>query len=293
MPFLYLNGKFIDHTEAALDPLDRGVLLGDGIFETIRCEEGQLLLHGGHFARLARNARLTQMTLPHTAQELLDIGQQVLDANGLTLARLRITVTRGELGASPEIGSAKTAPTVLVSAAPIDQAAIDAKRAAGWNGATVPFPLNHRSPLAQVKTTSYQERLLARHAVRAKGADEGIFRNTEGHIAEGVMSNIFAVIDGRVCTPPVDDGALPGIIRLKIGLLCARLGLEYSEDSLTPRQLRNATELFCTNAVMEVMPLVTLDEIPVGDGTPGPIAARLLAEHRRDIEQFLQTMRTG
>ncbi len=293
MSVLYLNGKFLDQHEAALDPLDRGVQLGDGIFETVRCEEGQLLFHLAHFARLGRNARLMEIPWNMGPEELLQLCQQCLDANSLKLARLRVTLTRGELGTSPEIGSGSTAPTLIISAQPLNQAALDEARILGWRARLVHFPLNHRSPLAEVKSTSYQERLLARLAAKRDGFDEGLMLNTDGLLAEGAMSNLFIVRGGAVSTPPVEDGALPGILRLRLGLLCARLSIPYVEESLTLEDLHRADEAFLTNAVMEVMPLVTVGERRIGDGRPGPFSERLYNENRRDVRMFLDMMRTG
>lgn len=291
MSVIYLNGVFVEQMEASLDPLDRGVLLGDGLFETIRCEEGQLLFHVAHFARLARSARLVEIPWNMNPEDLLTICHQCLDANGLKNARLRITVTRGELGASPEISAATAAPTLIISAAPIDQPRLEEARRRGWSARVIPFPVNHRSPLAEVKSTSYQEKLLARHVARREGFDEGLLLNTDGLLAEGSMANVFLVRDGRVYTPPVFDGALPGIVRLKVGLICGRIGIEYREESLTLQDLEQSEEAFFTNAVIEVMPLVTVGDKPIGNGRPGPMTQRLFEEHRRDVALMISTLR--
>lgn len=293
MSIVYLNGRFHDHIDAALDPLDRGMVLGDGLFETIRCEAGQLIFHAAHFARLARGARLLEIPWNMNSEELLSLCQQCLDANRLATARLRITVTRGELGNSPEIASASSAPTLLIHAQPFQQRIIDDQRERGWAGAVANFPVNHRSPLSEVKSTSYQEHLLARHFARRAGADEAIMLNCDGLLAEGAMSNIFIVKNGTVFTPQVEDGALPGIVRLKIGLICARIGVEYAEESLALEQLLEADEAFMTNSLVEVMPLVRVGERPLGNGSPGSVSRRLHIEHRRDVEQFLSALRGG
>lgn len=293
MAILYLNGKFVEQLDAALDPLDRGVLLGDGIFETIRCEGGQLLFHVAHFSRLGRSARLMEIPWNMSPDDLLAVCQQVLDANSLKTARLRVTITRGESHAGPDLGTSGSAPTLIVHAVPLDPEPLNQARAKGWTAGMVHFPLNHRSPLAEVKTTSYQEHLFARHIVRRHGFDEGLFLNTDGLLAEGCMSNLFLVRDGTVYTPPVDDGALPGIMRLKLGLICSRLNIEYRENSLTLEDLKSADEAFMTNAIIEVMPLVRVQEASIGDGAPGPVTNRLYEEHRRDIRQFLLAMQGG
>jgi branched-subunit amino acid aminotransferase/4-amino-4-deoxychorismate lyase len=293
LPVLYLNGRFVDQQDAAIDPLDRGLLLGDGLFETIRCEEGQLLFHVAHFARLGRNARLLEIPWSMPPEELLEICQQILDANRLPTARLRITLTRGETGGSPDIGTARSAPTLLITAFPFEPRTADEQRQRGWTADLAGFPLNHRSPLSLVKSTSYQEHVLARHFARRNGYDEAIMLNSDGLLAEGAMTNLFLVREGEVVTPPVEDGALPGIMRLKLGILCARLGLTYREESLTVEDLRAAEEAFLSSVMQEVMPLIRLGDKILGSGGPGPIAQQLQAEHRRDVSAFLHSMRRG
>ncbi|MBI1290101.1 hypothetical protein GC173_02490 [bacterium] len=293
MTVVFLNGQFVDQQDAALDPLDRGVMLGDGIFETIRFEEGHLLFHVAHFARLGRNARIVEIPWNMPPEELLALCQQVIDANKLHRGRLRITVTRGELGASPEIGAASGAPTVIIHATSINQDALESQRQRGWTATVAPFPVNHQSPLAAVKSTSYQANLLARHTARRDGFDEAILLNTDGLLAEGAMTNLFVVKDGRVLTPPVHDGALPGILRLKLGIICARLGIPWAEESIALEQLLDADEAFLTNVVVEVMPLVKVRDRRIGSGSPGEVADRLQRAHRLDVDQFLATMRKG
>ncbi len=291
MPIIHLNGQFLERDDAALDPLDRGVLLGDGLFETIRCEAGQLLHHEAHFARLARGARALEIAWNMPPEELLQICQQVLDANGLELARLRVTLTRGELGNSPEIGEPGTSATLIVHAAPFDQARMDAARLKGWTARIVHFPLNHRSPMARIKSTSYQEHLLARLEARRAGHDEGLFLNTAGVLAEGSMTNLFAVVGGEVLTPPVEDGALPGIMRAQVLEACSRTGIPCHEPSLTPDMLRTAEEAFLTNSLVEIMPLAGVEHFPIGTGEPGEVTTRLYREYRRGVEAFLAALR--
>jgi branched-subunit amino acid aminotransferase/4-amino-4-deoxychorismate lyase len=293
MPVIYLNGHFLEQTEAALDPLDRGVLLGDGLFETVRCEDGQLLYHLAHFARMGRGARVLEIPWVMKPEELLDLCQQVLDANNLSTARLRVTLTRGELHGSPEIQPSATAPTLIIAAAPFDSELVDEARERGWHASLVPFPINHRSPLASIKSTSYLDRLLARREARRAGAEEGIVLNSDGLLAEGALSNVFIVRGNSVFTPPVQDGALPGIMRLKVGLLCPRLGIDYREESLTVEDLVRSQEAFFTNSLIEIMPLVTLGDKTIGSGQPGEITKRLQAAVREDVKEFLTKMRSG
>ncbi len=287
MPILYLNGQFVEHQEASLDPLDRGMLLGDGVFETIRCERGQILFHVAHFSRLARSARILEIAWNMAPNDLLSICHQILDANNLETARLRVTLSRGEMGPSPLIGSNQTAPTLIVHASGFNAEIFDQQREHGYTAQINKFPINHHSPLAQVKSTSYQEHLLARHYAQRDNYDEAILLNTDGLLAECSMSNLFIVRDGTVYTPPVEDGALPGILRLKINLICNRLEIPYKEEHLTVEDLHGSDEAFITNSLMEVMPLTKVGNKLIANGLPGKLTSQLFKEHRLDVEQFL------
>jgi branched-chain amino acid aminotransferase len=293
MPVIYFNGTFVEQMDAALDPLDRGVLLGDGVFETIRCEQGQVLFHLAHFSRLARSARLVHIPFNLSSEDLLNICHQVIDANNLQDARLRVTLTRGESSGGLGLAGRSSAPTLIVHALEFDQDHYDKMRLQGWKAGLVSFPKNHHSPLAQVKSTSYLEVLMARHEVGREGFDEGVFLNTDGLIAEGTMTNLFLVKGESVLTSPVSDGALPGTIRLKIGMIANRLGLEYREESLALGDLETADEAFFTNVMIEVMPLVKFRSLLIGSGRMGMVTERLYREHRQDIAIFLSRMKEG
>lgn len=291
---IYLNDAFIEHTDAAVDPLDRGLLLGEGVFETMRVEEGQPLFHVAHFSRLARGARLMEIPWKTPNDELLAICHQVIDANNLTEARLRITLTRGESGASPMESEPHTAPTLIVHAFALDSSPLHEQRTSGWRLTRADYPLNHRSPFVTIKTTSYAERIHARRTAVRAGAHEALFLNADGLVAEGAMTNLFAVTrEGKVITPLVEDGALPGVQRLKVGIIAERMRIPYEECHVTLDELTSAAEVFATNVIVELMPVVAIDGRLIGDGNPGPICQRLHQEHRRDVNQFLHAMRRG
>ncbi|MDX2177471.1 MAG: aminotransferase class IV [Candidatus Sumerlaeia bacterium] len=282
---VYLNGVFKPLLEASLDPTDRGFLLGESVFETIRVEQAQPLEYEAHTRRLQASAAWLGVRCPGAA-ELLEVIQQTVDANGLAAARVRITLSPGS-----EPGGA---PTLLVAALPIDDALLDRQRMAGWHALTVQEPVNERSSLRRHKCGSYLEQVRARRLAQANGADEALLLNTLGRVAECAMANLFAVLEGDlIATPPVEEGALPGVMRRRVLALADELGLDSAEVPLTPEDLRKAQELFATNVMIQVQPIVTLDGAAVGSGGPGSLTRQLFRAHRADVDRYLFEVRRG
>ncbi|MCB2156597.1 aminotransferase class IV [bacterium] len=289
MNIICLNGEFIELEEAHISPTDAGFMHGHGVFETMRAEEGILLHAADHFARLARGARVLEIPFHFAPEELLALCQQVLDANGLEEARLRLTLTAGPLRGQP-IASREGEPTLAITATALDDS-LDDTRDRGWRAVTVPIPRNHRSPLATIKSTNYLDSILAKRMARQAGFDEAILLNTAGLLAEGSMTNLFVVRGERVLTPPISDGALPGIQRSRIAGLAGACGFDFAEESLTADALVSADEAFLTNAVIEIMPLVAIGQHEINDGQPGEATEALYTAHRYDIEGLLDQSR--
>jgi len=138
---------------------------------------------------------------------------------------------------------------------------------------------NEGSPLSRVKSLSYLNHVRARIAAREAGADEALLLNGRGEVAESASSNLFAVRDGTLVTPPVESGCLPGTARAVVLESAPRLGLPVSLSPLSLPELLDADEVFLTNSLMEVMPLARVGDRPIGSGRPGPLTARLAAAY--------------
>lgn len=258
---VWIDGRLTPIDEARIDPRDRGFTLGDGLYETIRAARGRLLRLDRHFARLADGLRL--LGFPPIAGDtiLADAMRAVLAANGLDEAAIRLTVSRGPAarGIAPDPAGR---PTVVAAAAPY---APPAPLAAITATVT---RRNQHSPLSRVKSLNCLDAVLARIEASERGAAEAILLNTEGRVAETTAANLFAVIGDALVTPPVGDGALPGVMRADI---LARLGAE--ERALTPADLAAAEEIFLTSS-LGIRPVIDLDGRPLA---AGPAAARAAA----------------
>ncbi len=279
--WIYINGEIITSTEAKISPEDRGLLYGDGVFETMRVYRGRPFLLEKHIERMLRGSKELEINLGGREQELNNAVKEVIEANGVDNGSLRLTLTRG----TGPGGLWPTAPesfqaTVMASARPaIPYTSEDYDR--GFKAALISFPRNELSPVTRLKSLNFLENILGRKEAQQKETDEGLFINHQGYLAEGTISNIFLVDNGVLYTPPEEAGLLPGITREIILELGEKICQKAVEENLTPSMLKNADEAFLTNSLLEVMPLVELDGKPINSGKPGK-TSEVLRERYRD-----------
>ncbi|WP_377806993.1 aminotransferase class IV [Azospirillum sp. A29] len=263
---IWLNGRLIQAAEARIDPADRGFTLGDGLFETIRIEDGVPRHLPRHLDRLAAGAELLRLPLPYSAAELTGAMAALIGAAGIADGVLRLTLSRGT-GARGVLPPADAQPTLLMTVAPATH--MTAPVAAVVARST---RRNEHSPLSRLKSLNYLDSILARQEAAERGADEALLLNAAGRLAESSVATLFLSVGGRLLTPPVADGALPGIRR---ALILERHGAE--EAPLGLEDLARADEAILTNS-LGLRPLVAVDGRPVGSGAAGPVLARLLAD---------------
>ncbi|MFC5358917.1 aminotransferase class IV [Azospirillum himalayense] len=264
MNVVWLNGRLLPADEARIDPADRGFTLGDGLFETIRVAGGTARHLDRHLTRLADSAALLGLPLPHGAAVLADAIKALIAAQGRATGVLRITLTRGA-GARGVLPPADAVPTLLMTLGP-------APPPAGPVEAVIAriTRRNEHSPLSRVKSLNYLDSILARQEAATRGAGEALLLNSAGRLAESSVANLFIVRDGRPLTPPVAEGALPGIRRA----LILERG-DASEAPLSVADLLGGGEAFLTNS-LGVRPLLRVDGQAIGAGTVGPVTAALL-----------------
>lgn len=281
---VYLNGRLIPAEEARVSPLDRGFLYGYGLFETVRSYGGRVFRLDRHLARLMRGAEVLGLASGLDAAELERAMYRTPEANGLADARIRLTVAAGEGERSldmPPSGSL----TVLVVAEPLHVAGRMYEE--GISAVVVSARRNSQSPVSAIKSLNYLDGLLARAEAEARGADEAILLNDRGYIAECSSSNIFLVSSGRLLTPSVASGILPGVTREAVLEVAAEQGIESVEGDIARDELTRADEVFITTSVREVVPVVAVDGRAVGSGKPGPVTGRLAAAYRQLMQREL------
>jgi branched-chain amino acid aminotransferase len=270
---VWLDGALVPREDARISVDDLAVLYGASCFETMRAVAGVVFRLDRHLDRL--EAGLAALLVVAPARDTLRAAiRDTLAANGLDDARIRLTVTAGRGVGRPDLRSTR-GPTILVVA---DRAPEDSPPA---RLAVASFRIDEARPLAFAKTANYLPSLLALDEARAAGSDEAVLLNRRGHVAEGATSNLFAVVDGRVVTPPLSDGPLPGVTREVVIECATRLAVPSEERSLTLQALAAADELFLTNSVVGVRPVATVAGRWHGASVPGPVTAALQAGYAR------------
>lgn len=264
-----INGQLMPEHQAMVPALDRGVLYGYGLFETMAIYSGQVLLIDRHLDRLTQAAPKLGLELPYEQGDLISMITRVVAANKIDEGYLRVTLTAGSVTPGPPLQG-----TVFIQA----RSGIPYTKQQYHNGVAAGIcrvRRNDTSPLVYLKTLNYLDNLMAREESRRRGWAEGLLLNTRGLLAEGTASNLFLVLRGRLVTPDLESGILPGIIRQVVLELAGEVALPCEERQVTPEELFKADEAFLTNSLMGVMPLTLVDGRPVGDGAPGSVTAML------------------
>jgi branched-chain amino acid aminotransferase len=276
----WVNGRLVGESEPSLSLLERGLTLGDGVFETMLAAGAKLFRPAEHLERLARGASLLAIDLPPTEQ-LLAAMQDALDANSLSAAVVRLTVSRGpDPGRGLDI-SPGLAPTVIVRVSSHEP------RTSGQHGVAAVFASirrNESSPLSRVKCLSYADNVLARLEARRCGADDAVLLNTAGEVCCASAANLFVVKEGTLVTPPVESGALPGVTRCCVLELAAARGLTVREAPVLQKDLWAADEAFLTNTVIGVVGLTSVEGRAIGSGRLGEVTRLLAADRQRLID---------
>ncbi|MEK0083112.1 aminotransferase class IV [Benzoatithermus flavus] len=268
---LWLNGRLVAAAEARIDPADRGFLLGDGLFETMRAVDGRIPLLARHLARLRAGAGTLGLPVPLGNAALADAATALLRATGLRDAALRLTLTRGP-GPRGLLPPAELTPTLLLAAFSLPSPPPPARAAI-----VAVTRRNEHSPLSRLKSLGYLDNLLAVRAVREVGADEAILLNTAGRLACAATANLFLIEGDTLLTPPPAEGVLPGITRAIVIEQAARLGVRCLETALPPERLRRADGAFLTSSLVGVRALVAVDGEAVAGAAPHPLAQDLQA----------------
>lgn len=260
---VWLNGCLVAANEAVLSVFDHGLTVGDGMFETMLVTNAKPFALRRHLERLDRTAAALDLTIPDHGYFKTAI-DEVLNASGLSEARLRITVTAGvaPLGSGRGDGPAN----VVIAIAPLPPKQESA------SVVIVPWPRNERGATAGLKTTSYAENVIALAHANRHGGDEAIFANTVGNLCEGSGSNVVVGLNGHLITPPLAAGCLAGVTRDLLLLAVP----EISEEDTPISSLREADEAFLLSSVRDVQPIRSVDGIEL-PAVPGPLTAAAMA----------------
>ena len=284
--YVFLNGRIIDASRATVSVYDRGILYGDGLFETMRAYKGVAFAIEEHFHRLRTSADILGLPIPN-----LDWPATIaalLEKNGLSRqdAWVRLTITRGP--AEPRVLPPDLAkPTTIIMVRPLDRdIAVHHKR--GVKVALLPFSRHGFIP--EHKSLNYLPAVVGKVLASYHGAYEGIFVRGDHILTEGTTTSVFIVRDGVLWTAP-EGGILPGVTRRIVIELAHDNGIRVVEREITTTDLRLANEAFLTSSMIEVMPIVYVDEAPLGKGHPGPVTTKLQRLYQAAVKDYIKRSR--
>jgi len=267
MEKVFLNDKLVNIEDARIPAGDSGFLYGAGLFETMRSSNGVVFRLSDHLDRLLNSAQALSITHNFSKDYLTDAVGDVLEANKLTDARLRLTLSAGAISQSQDMPDA----TLLITAANL-QSYPQEYYSKGVLVVLASTRQNTNDITCGHKTTSYLSRMIELKQAHAKRAAEALWFTTDGRLAEGCISNVFLVKESRLFTPTLTTPVLPGVARKTVCELAAANKIELIEKDLTIDDLLGASEVFITNVIMQVMPVVGIEKHTVGDSKPGTIS---------------------
>lgn len=259
---VYLNGQYLPLCDAKVSVMDRGFLFGDGIYEVIPSYSGKLFHFQEHMERLENSLSSIRLPNPHGRAQWLEILTPLLDKD--LDQYIYLQVTRGVSDKRDHAFPKNVTPTVFAMCSnivPLENLN------SGVKAISVD---DSRWELCNVKATTLLANILLRQQAVEQGCAEAILVK-DGYVTEGAASNIFAVIDGVLITPPMGPEILPGITRNVILELAKQNNIPCSEDIISLDALKTANEIWLTSSTREIVPVVQLDDETIANGKPGPI----------------------
>jgi branched-chain amino acid aminotransferase len=278
LPILSLNGHHIQANTPSISPFDRGFTLGDGLFETLKVTYGVPWYLTRHLGRLSEGATRLGMTVPPHLQQWIDDIVQHATREGHTEHALRVTVTRGVASTHGLAGQGTQHPTVVITAFEMPHVPSTVYE----RGVSLGIASTRRyesAAAAGLKTTSYIEPILALREAHTAGYDDALFLDTRGFVAEASASNIFVWHRQQLMTPSYACGILPGITRAVVLELAKEMALPTVEGEITQADLIQGDEIFLTSSLRGIVPVVQVNQIPVGAGVPGSVTSRIMARY--------------
>jgi D-alanine transaminase len=278
----YVNGRYLPLRQAMVHIEDRGYQFGDAVYEVCEVRQGRLIDERRHLGRLKRSLDELQIRLPMSLVSLGIVLREVVARNRIGYGIVYLQVGRGVARRDHAFPAPDVAPSVVVTARPLNARRNEALAAAGIAVIGVP---DNRWGRVDIKTTGLLPNVLARQAAVAQGARDAWFVDKDGMVTEAASANAWIVTQaGRVVTRPADHGILKGITRTVLFDVIKAQGLSVEERAFSLSEAYAAREAFVTAASQIVLPVVRIDGRAIGEGKPGPLATAL----RRAFHQYAE-----
>lgn len=276
MTTVYLNGEYKPLSEASINVLDRGFTFGDGVYEVIPIFNRTIFRFDEHMQRLENSLKAIFMENPYSSTEWSSIFEKLIETVEQSEQSIYLQITRGVTERDHDISLAEN-PTIFAMSRPIEKKVLSG----GINAITHE---DIRWQYCDIKAITLLSSVLLRHKAKQQGAKEAILIR-DGHITEGAASNVFICKNDEIFTPPKNNHVLAGITRDLVIEMLADHKMTYSEITISEEELLNADEVWITSSTWEVVPVIQLNNIPVGTGDAGPLWQR--------VNQLYQEFKSG
>ena len=264
---VYVNGTFVPEEQATVSIFDRGFLFADAIYEVTSVIGGKLVDFEGHIIRLQRSLKEIGLIMPLTTEELLTIHRQLVQKNQLEEGAIYLQITRGAADRDFFFPQEAEQTVVLFTQA---KSLVAAKP--GMRVISVP---DLRWGRRDIKTVQLLAASMAKMAAKGEGKDDA-WLVKDGFVTEGTSSNTYIVTqEGKIVTRALSNDILHGITRAAVLRLAAERNMPIEERLFTIEEAQQAAEAFVTAATAFVTPIIEIDDVQLGDGTPGPVTTRL------------------
>lgn len=278
----YVNGAYVPHTEAVVHIDDRGYQFADAVYEGVTVRHGRMVDLEPHLDRLWRSMGELRITPPMDRAPMRFVFSQVIAKNRIENGFLYIQISRGVAKRDHAFPTKPVASSLVVTLKRLD---VDGVIARAGKGVKAFSEADIRWGRCDVKSTSLLPNILAKQAAKEKGGFEAVLVDKDGYVTEGSSTNMWIVRkDGVVQTRSTADNILPGITRATLLKLAAELQIKVVEEAFTLEDAKGATEMFLSSSTGCATPIVELDGQKIGDGTPGPIAKRLVEAYQRYMD---------
>ncbi|MGX0974424.1 D-alanine transaminase [Roseovarius sp. MBR-51] len=273
MRTVYVNGEYLPETEATVSIFDRGFLMADGVYEVTSVLGGKLIDFGGHLARLERSLSELDMKKPAAFDDLLEIHRELVRANEITDGLVYLQVTRGSDGdrdfVFPDAETTEPTLVLFTQSKPGLANNLVAKK-----GIKIISIDDIRWGRRDIKTVQLLYPSMGKMMAKKAGCDDA-WMVEDGHVTEGTSNNAYIVKGNRIITRQLSNDILHGITRAAVLRFAREAQMEVEERAFTIDEAKDADEAFVTSASAFVMPVVEIDGVALGDGTPGRMAVRL------------------
>ena len=279
--FIFFNGKIIPDTDAYISSADRGLLYGDCIYETLRSYKGKPFKLSDHLKRMRHSATQLRISFRYTDEDIGEWINELIKMNCNQDAYIRITLSRGAGGDRLQMDE-NLEPTTLIQVkpfSPYDSKLYDE----GMSLVISDYRRSTSCPISRYKSTNLLQSILRKEESNKKSAHETIVLNTDGYVAECVVSNIFMVSGESVVTPSLDTNILPGITRKTVLDICRDSSIPMSEECFKIDRLIKSDEVFITNSLIEIMPVSMIDDTKIGKVIPGKVTQQLMSVYKNFV----------